>query len=900
MIETKLHVPPLRPGAVARPRLRARLATGLQPGVKLVLLSAPAGYGKTTAILDFRRADPCDAPRLAWLSLDPDDDDPVRFVTYIAAALHRADEAVGGDVLAALAVSPPPALRPLLAELVNGVAARPDPLFLVLDDYHVLGDPAIHDLVATLLGHQPANLRLVLLTRADPPLPLAELRARGQLVELRQADLRFDDAEAAAFLAGTMGLDVPPEAAAALAARTEGWPAGLQLAALSLRDAGDVMRAAEAFTGTHRYVLDYLLPQVLDRQPPHVQAFLLATSILERLCAPLCEAVLGAAGFEEVRGRPRDSESLGAGASELLAYLDRANLFLVPLDDERRWYRYHGLFRDLLRRRLAKLHPDRVPVLHRRASAWHEAAGDVGEAIDHALAAGDGARAAALVEATAEPVLARSQVSTLLRWLEALPADAVRRRASLSLYYAWALFLAGRPLEEIAQRLSDAEAAPDADTRQAATLQAMLAIFQGKAPKAVALAHHALDTLPDDHFLRGVAAWNLALVHFMAGDLDAAGEALKQAIALGLAAGNVLIAAVSLCHLAELRMVQGRLRESQRLYRRALALSTDGAGRRMPIAGVALVGLGEVLREMDDLDAAEAYLREGVGLARDWGPIGALDGYVSLARVRLARGDAGGARRFIDRARSLAARFDASELDDVMVDAFEAHLSVLQGRDDPARLVEAGRWAARVGAREAPRHGLAIGTGYLTSLERLVYARFLLRRGRPAEAWDQGHDIGFDFFPVDVLVVHAQALDALGREAAALDALDRALALAAAEGHARAFLDEGPPVARLLAGYVARAAQQAGPPSPAGEHAARLLARAGHPGAPPPPVEPLTARELEVLAYLPGPLTTPEIADALGIAPSTVRTHVKRIYGKLDAHGRAEAVAQAEALGLLE
>ena len=584
LLETKLHVPRWRRGLVARPRLSERLSRGAESA--LTLVSAPAGFGKTTLLAEWLAAAPADGRSVAWLSLDQRDNDPALFWTYLVAALKTA---AAGDGAAALSLlqSPQPPGEAGLVTLLNDLDAISDDVVLVLDDYHVIDARDVQDGMAFLLEHLPPQIHLVIAGRADPALPLARLRGRGELVEIRAADLRFTPGEAAAYLNRVMGLALTAADVAALEGRTEGWIAALQLAALSMQGREDTAAFIAGFAGDDRYIVDFLAEEVLQRQPEHVQQFLLHTSILDRLSGPLCDAVTGQDG----------------GKAKLVA-LERGNLFLVPLDDRRRWYRYHQLFADVLHARLRDEQPDDVPDLHRRASGWYEQNGEPSEAIRHALAAGDFERAADLVE-LAIPAMRRSrQEAAVLGWLELLPDEVVRVRPVLSVGFAGALLARGE-LEGVEGRLRDAERwldgatgirqgsqAPSAemvvvDDEEFRRLPAMielyraaLALARGDVPGTVRHARRALELSPaDDHLGRAAAAGLMGLASWASGDLEAGHSAYAECMAGLRRAGHIADTFGCAIALADIRRAQGRLGEAMRTYEQALQRAPEQGGR---------------------------------------------------------------------------------------------------------------------------------------------------------------------------------------------------------------------------------------------------------------------------------------------------------------------------------
>ena len=648
LLTAKLAAPPLRNQIMERPRLIERLEEGLRLGRRLTLVSAPAGYGKTTLLAEWLR------PKVdsRWISLDEGDNDPARFLAYLDAALGSAGAPIGQT---GLGVGRQPATEEHLTALLNQISAAAHDVILVLDDYHLITAQAVHQILTFVLDHLPANLHLVIATRADPPLPLARLRGRGQLTELRLGHLRFTTGEAATFLKAVAGLTLSPEDAATLTARTEGWAAGLQMAAASMQEREDVAGFIRAFASSNRYILDYLIEEVLQRQPEHIQAFLLQTSILDRMCGSLCDAVV------ETQGHP-------PAGQPVLEELERANLFIIPLDDRREWYRYHRLFADLLRQRLRQFHPERIADLHRRASVWHEQHGSSEDAIEHALLADDAGRAAELIERAAEATLMRSEIATVLRWMDALPETEIRSRPGLAIYRAWARLWSGAPLSRIEESLQ-AAGLDDSLAGKVIPLHAFLALYQGRLAEAENLSQQAAEHPPkDEPLLNGLASLVRASTRLINGDASGGLRILEEAAQDHQHGSNVIIAAVVLCRLADLQNRQGQLRQSEALYQQALELATDEQGRRMPIASQPLVGLSRLAREWNDLETAERLAMESIELAGRWGALGALNSYLTLATIREARGDLAGALETIRLARQPAQQTDATRFDDMIVD----------------------------------------------------------------------------------------------------------------------------------------------------------------------------------------------------------------------------------------
>jgi len=871
LLATKLFPPALHPEAISRPRLMRKLDRSLYS--RLTLLSAPAGFGKTTLLAQWISQAELS---VAWLSLDAGDNDMGRFLHYLVAAL-RTVEANAGRI--AVGIGPSlrlPEIHTTLTALINGLTAIQHHFVLALDDYHLIQERSIHEIMTFLVEHLPPRMHLVVATRADPPLPLARLRARGQLLEVRAADLRFTLEEAAQFLNQAAGLDLCATDVAALEARTEGWVAGLQLAALSLQGAKDPSRLVAAFSGSHQFVADYLTDEILTRQPEGLRLFLLQTSILERLCGPLCNAVTGQAGGQET-----------------LEALQRANLFLTPLDEERRWYRYHRLFADLLRQRLHERHPDSLPELHLRASAWYEGQGLMAEAIQHAFAAGDFRRSVCLIERAADAALMRGEVVTFRKWVERLPDDLVRARPSLCALHAWASMLAGRPLRTLEPLLLRAEPST------AAPIQALLALIRGDVDRAEQLAGAALAELPaEETFLRGLAAWACAMSRCVRDPGQADLQALHQFAEATQETGNVLVSAMALSDLAALWMRQGQLRRAKAVYQRAVDLATDREGHLLPAASEALRGLGLLALEWNDLKAADHYLRQSLELARWVGGVTALETHVGIARLRRARADLEGAHEALDAAEQLALQFDALEADDTLVAVQRAELWLAQGN-----LQAVAQWARdrKLTPESAPRSWnepeLALES-HMRKYEYLLLARLLLAERRPAEAVAL-LDPMLSGVERHRVIIQIHLLKALAHQAqrdsqGALACLAEALRLGEPEGYIRVFVDEGPPLEQLLRQAAARGQFTS--------YVLRLLAAFG-PQLPSvsgqPLIEPLSERELEVLRFLATSRSVPDIARELHVEVSTVRSHTKSIYAKLAAHSRLEAVERARELRLI-
>ena len=904
LLATKLHVPRPQPGFVPRPRLVQALSQGLARG--RVLVCAPAGFGKTSLLADWVGGG---GRPVAWLGLDAGDNDPSRFWRYVVGALDRAQPGIAERLGPLLGPPAPRSFEGLVTGLINELADQPGrgEVLLVLDDYHLVDAGPVHESVAFLLENLPPGLMLVVSGRTDPPLPLARLRARGLLAELRAAQLRFTTEEAAALLGVAAGPVLPDTAVAALTSRTEGWAAGLQLAALSLRGRTDAAGFVAAFSGSHRFVLDYLADEVLDGQPGPVRAFLLETSVLERLSGELCDAVTGR-----------------AGGQEMLQDIERAGLFLVPLDEVRGWWRYHHLFADLLRARLEQEQPGRVQELHRAAAAWSDEHDLADDAVRHALAAGDAAWAAQLVERYVDTLLRRSEGVTLRRWLSTLPVEVQRARPRLCLAQGFNAVVSGQ-LEAIEPLLDDAERAFAATGSQSpeppvgpargvlanvpagiAFLRAELARLRGDAARAVDWDQQARAQLGEsDFYLRTLVRANLAAADWLRGQLGQAERSLAEALAERRAAGEGYLA-TRVCHdLGQVQRAQGNLDAALATYRQALDIAGE-VSSQPPHLGIAHVGLAEVLYERDELAAALDHATRGVTLCRQLAftpPLAA--GLAILARIRQAHGDAAaaivaiGEAGLVELSPQVVALFNP-------VPSQRARLLLAQGD-----VTAASQWAKAAGLSPEDEPDYPQEPAYL------LLARLLLAQDRPgpaltllqrllATASSQGR-IGN---VIEIQALRALALAARGDHAGAVGALAEAVTLACPRGYVRVFADEGAPMRALLTRLSAARKDQRAPARDIDpDYLAGLLRACGQAGAAPPSrraavaipgmAEPLTDREAEVLRLLAAGRSNQRIAHELVVALDTVKKHVTHVLGKLGAANRTEAVARARQLGLI-
>lgn len=930
LIRTKLRLPVIRPNLVSRPRLNEQIAQGLR-GL-LTVITAPAGFGKTTLVASCIPS--CEMP-VAWFSLDKNDNREGCFLNYVVAALQEVDNTIGNEA-AQLLVSQQAPPDTILSSLVNDLDASGKEIILVLDDYHFISSPAVHEQVVFLLEHCPNSLHLVITSRSDPPLPLARLRSRGQLVELRAEDLSFREPEAAQFLNDVMDLCLDPGSISVLKERTEGWIAGLQMAALSMRDRKDVAGFIEKFSGTNRFILDYLLEEVLASQPPEIQRFLLYTSILERLTAPLCDALL-----------QDETEKV---SFFILDYLDRANLFLVPLDDKRIWYRYHHLFADLLRSRLSQVHPGLTPQLHLCAAAWLEHKGMTVEAINHTLSAGEYDRAARLVEENTTRLLAQGELNALMGWIQMLPAELRLARPWLCVHQAYALIFAGRSAE-VGPLLAQAEAGLEAgsaqgtrarndqpdqtdeismDVTEVRTLKGAVAAVRAfntaimvQDAEALAQAQQARGLVaPGDLFDEALVAFALGYILHSQGHLAEARSAFEEQIRLSRIMQNDATLMIGLTALARVLADQGQLNQARALLEGTLAEARQKGVRNQGFIARMEAHLAGLLCEQNELEAAHKLFSEALTHGRSWRNSNhAAFIHLYLARVQLAEGDLQEAQMTIREADRIRRKAQLSPLleNSLEVEIVRMRLALQSGSmglvaSDP--LAEESHlildsWRSELADRAESRDS---HMDLRLEMISLTLARASLTSGRIDEALSLLEPVahnakaaGHFAAAIDAFILIALACQRKGARDTGrmLTALEQALSLAEPGGYARVFINEGAPMQILLAQWLAHVST-----SPFRDYALELLSQfdvkpqrvtvapekvspAGN------LVEPLSRRELEILHLIALGRTNPEIAAQLIVAIGTVKAHAASIYRKLDAANRTEAVSRARQLGLL-
>jgi LuxR family maltose regulon positive regulatory protein len=879
ILATKLYIPPPRPKFVSRPRLVDRLNEGLARGCKLTLISASAGFGKTTLVSEWIAN--CGQP-VAWISLDEGDNDPARFITYLVKALQTIQAGIGEGLLAALQSPEPLQIETILTTLLNGISTIPDNFILVLDDYHAIDSHPVDQSLAFLIEHQPPQMHLLIATREDPALPLARLRSRGQLAELRAVDLRFTPAEAAEFLNQMMTLNLSAEDITALDKRTEGWIAGLQLAALSMQGQQDTASFIQSFTGSHHFVLDYLVEEVLQQQPESIQTFLLRSSILDRMCGTLCDAVL------------LDPSIPGQATLE---HLERANLFIVPQDNERRWYRYHHLFGDLLRKRLGQsLTPAGIAELHIHASQWYENNDLMLEAFRHAAAANDIERAVRLMESKEMPLHLRGAAKMILSWLESLPKTVLDAKPALWWMQAAMLLIIGQ-LIGVEEKLQATEAALalaalpgatlDETTRdligRIAAARANVAQAQAQTETILIQSRRALEYLhPDNLSDRSMATRSLGFAYYLQEDLAAAGRAYAEAYSLAQAAGDIVDSLLASIRLGQVQEERGQLRLAAETYLQVLPLIDEYSPHNAPVA---YLGLARIYYEWNTLDAAEQYGEKSLQLAQQYDQV--IDRLVIsemfLASLKLARGDVTDATdKLLQAEQTSRLKNYTYRLPDIAYTRAGIHL--FQGNvEEAASLAQ-------------------------QNVMPLMQARILIAQGDPAKALElvelQRQQAEAKSLPqrlLQVLAVQSVVLFAHGDKDKAVQVLAEALALAEPGGYIRIFLDEGALMAQLLLEAASRGIKP--------DYVARLLAAfdAGKrkseekPDLPPHQtlIEPLSQRELEILKLIAQGLSNREIGERLFLALDTIKGHNRKIFDKLQVQSRTEAIVRAHELDLL-
>jgi LuxR family maltose regulon positive regulatory protein len=888
LLRTKFYVPPIRPKQIARPRLSNLINDGLDRAV--ILVSAPAGYGKTTLVSNWLKEKKFPS---TWLSLDGGDNDPIRFLQYLIAAVVLIAPGIEEDAIGMLQGIQPAQFESVINLLSNELASFSDPFILVLDDFHVIHSEAVLKILSYLLEHQPPQMHLVLLSRTDPPLPLSRLRVRHQLMDIRADQLRFTQDEIAVFLNDAMGLTLSTHDLSAMEMRTEGWIAGLQLAALSMQGRKDIHGFVSAFTGSHHYIMDYLVEEVLKNQSKNVSTFLLQTSILDRLCGSLCEAVVNA-----------DTTELDDGQAMMEA-LEEMNLFVIPLDDERHWYRYHHLFADVLRKRMEHQYLHLLPDLHRRASKWYEQNGFIAESIQHAIAAGDQDRAAQLIEQDGCFLLMSGEVATMLSWTDAIEFQS-ETHPWLAIQKAWALALIG-DLDRIEPTLQAPEKllAPLEPTLEVRTMlgtiaaaRAHFANTQGDTHSAAEHARQALDLLPDcssiSQSIRSVSTSILGDASWINGNLEEATRAYTEAIRIGREARNLHMVIIANSNLGDILLEQGQLHRAGDIYTKALQMAVRPDGQRSPLAEKLCAGLGRLAYEHNQLNVADQYIHECIDLCRQWGEVDLQAiACAMLARLEQVRGNSGAAQEAVWEAEQLAGEHPFFSRRSIQLKSDLGRQYLAQGNlEKLSQLIQENALSIK---DEIP---------YQREPEYVILLRTLLAQNDHEAALTlsnrilkQAEQTGRKGLLIENLILQALAFQGNKETEQALVTLERALALAQPEEYVRSFLDEGEAMTRLLCQVQSR---QTG-----SSYAAVLLAKISKISGMTQPsmrllIEPLTAREVEVLKLIQAGSSNQDIAGQLVISITTVKRHISNIYAKLGVKSRTQAVAIGKELKIFE
>ncbi len=932
VLSTKLYNPPLKSGLVRRPGLVQRLENGYRTGKCVTLVSAPAGFGKTTIICEWIAASEPTRP-YGWVSLDDGDNDPVRFLIYLVSAIQKVNPEVGRSILTLLQSTQISNPTDVVEALINEISSSSKSFLIVLDDYHQIKNIEVHALVRLIMARQPDLFHIVIITREDPPLPLARMRVQGQVTEIRERDLRFTTSEVQAFLVDVMGMELSLEEVSKLEERTEGWAAGVQLAALALEEypSGEGRHAfIDDFAGSNHFIVDYLISEVLQRQPETTQQFLLYTSLLDRFSAELCDQVV----FGE--GSPRSSQSI-------LNSLDVQNMFLVPLDNQRTWYRYHHLFSEMLYHSLRRSSPDLIPELHRKASIWFETHGLIPESVNHALASKDWDYTKSLLNRNAMALLFHGQGYLVTGWCREFPKAFLEKSPEICIYYAWALVLTFREdfLEAVNEKLQIAERAieePDLSLSahtgegkaqvllkdwvlgQACVIRSQILLgrfFRSIDPQElISLSLKGLELLPENEkAIRSTCRINLAHAQLMQNHPAEAQKAFEDALPSMLEADNYLGAVTNIFYQARLAFYMGQLDRAEMLCKQWKTTFTDMAGSstlgdQIPPEIPAIRGLDIVLSlllaERNQLDEAERLLVKTLELL-GWASWMELHGFIILARLRHMRGNYSGAQDTLQRMSRLGPQHAAC------AEALQVLFDVKSLGEDPQVRFKAEAWLKKYTPLPDNEYALGIGpyhcdTEYFCNL---AWGRVQISLGHPEKAaifvgpaLKNAKEQGLFFRIAELSITQALIYDVLGNHSAALEELETALEIAETYGYGRLF-DESPELDKLLnravdkkihSQFITRLMasfyRQPDKPKSAGtsSHKDQVF---------PDLVEPLSEREIEVLQNLARGHSPAEVAKRLYLSPNTLKAHTQNIYSKLGVHSRIEAIIKARELGLI-
>lgn len=884
LLNTKIFIPPVRSVLVSRPELIERLNAGLSS--KLTLVSAPAGFGKTTLISEWISQ----SKRLfCWYSLDDNDNDPGRFLAYMVASLQSIQIKVDPEPIKRLQNPEQGQIETILNDLINQITEAQFQFALVLDDYHLIQNQEVHQILSYLLEHLPTQTNIVIVTRADPPINIARLRARGQLNEFRAADLRFNSSEGGQFLNQIAELDLDPGDVQKLVSRTDGWIAGLQLASLALKGRQDPSDYIQHFSGSQDYVFDFLTIEVLNQQPAYIQDFLLKTAILKRLTAPLCEVLTDRKNSQQI-----------------LKELRVKNIFLNSLDDENQWFAYHRLFRDLLTQQLIEKYAHLLPDLYLKASLWSEKFGIWDEAIDYALEGQHIDRAADLVASQAQRILQQSEIATFLRWVEKLPESAVHARPNLCIYAAWALLISNQNIN-IAVEYLDQVTTMDTDIQaKLSAVRSIQAAFQRQIPESVRLAKEALQQLPEDeYFFRQIAGWNLSGALYISGDEDDGIRVLEDVARVSIASDNRMVATVSLCRLGSIWLQQGDLFQAHNCFHQAMQIASHGRSQPIPAACEAMLGLGKIYWERYQLESASQMLADGLELSKRWREIATIEGRITLAHLLLTQNDIDFANQMISTAKEIAAHKIQTETGRNYVDLQEAHLQLRQGNFVFSRVWADKRKLKNYLVIDELHPSRSISSDLIRDLELVVFARILLAEKRYNQALELLLKLLAEFSRlrnlskvIETKILAAVAQHGLGNHHKAIESIKGALDLAAPAEYIRIFIEDGHAVLNLIPqlqtkGALSHFVQKILDVSPNVVSQTNQIEDAVG------SLERLSEREIEILRFLDSELNVPEIAADIHISVSTLRTHIRNIYRKLDTHSRFETISKARDMNLI-
>lgn len=884
LLTTKLYIPSLRQDIVRRKQLVEKLNAGIK--CKLTLLSAPAGFGKTTLVSDWINQGIRPA---AWISLDENDNDLRCFLDYFIASLKSIGIDIDEQLLENIPGQTNLKIESILIPLINQITNTSTDFILVLDDYHLIQNQKIHTTLIYFLEHLPPTMHLVISSRADPPIPLARLRAQGQITEIRAAHLGFSLVDAEKFLNQILALNLTQDSIRTLIERTDGWIAALQMVSISLQGKSDVDEYIQGITGNYDYIADFLTEEVVQRQPADVQDFLLKTSFLDKLSGSLCDAVTGR----------KDSQTI-------LKQLRDANLFLLSLDDHSDWFQYHQLFADLLCQRLTQLHAKLLPTLNLKASEWFETHNIPTEAIKYAFRGQHIERAAYLIEQAATETLIRSEIATFIRWVEKLPDKVIYKRDALCIDYAWSLLVSSGDTEKAEKYLRQVETDSNLLSGRRNAVKSMISFYRRNILDSVRLARLAFDQIPeDDYFYRQIATWNLSATLFISGDTADGIKMLEESIRINLASKNLLVAIVALCRLGSYYTQIGELDRAEDYFEQALWVKPIQQAHPLPAACEAMMGLGKLAWERYELESARQYINDGLQLSKSWRESVDIDGFVVLAHLYQSWGDVECATQNIRLAQDLAKQTTVTDADDRFVASHAAHLLLRQGNlNSVKRWVNEKELESICSAMEfAERQQSA--AELILIYELIVYARYLLAVSREQEALallekllPPLKSMGYQVKVLEIQMLQALGLQFHGKIDAAVIALGKVLDAAEDVGIKRIFIDQGPQMAHLIKTALAQGLES--------QFARSLLdifedrpVRSIQAQKIPIMIDSLSERELEILRFLISDIPVPEIAAELHIAVSTLRTHIKNIYSKLNVHSRFEAVSKGRDLGLI-